>query len=196
MIEIKNLKKKYANNQIINNLDYTLNDEIYVLYGKNGVGKTSLMNLLTGIESPDSGEIRNESGRPSLYLEAVGIGMSDMSIKDNIKLLYWLYGEKCTDEILELLSETIYSKEQLDTVYALASLGMKLKVGLSLLYATKEWGLIILDETLSGIDSQSKKVILEELKTKKCPIIIVSHNFDHIHSYKKIELTKEGIVNQ
>ncbi|OAQ55118.1 ATP-binding cassette domain-containing protein [Enterococcus thailandicus] len=196
MIEIKNLKKKYTNNQILNELNYTLKDEIYVLYGKNGVGKTTLMNLLTGIEFPDSGEIKNESGLSSLYLEAVGIGMSDMSIRDNIKLLYWLYGERCTDEILELLSETLYSKEQLDTEYALASLGMKLKVGLSLLYAAKEWGLIVLDETLSGIDPQSKKVILEQLKTKKCPVIIVSHNFDNINSYKKIELTKEGIVNQ
>ncbi|EFF26991.1 ATP-binding cassette domain-containing protein [Enterococcus faecium] len=196
MIEIKNVEKQYTNKQILNNLNYTLKDEIYVLYGKNGVGKTTLMNLLTGIESPDSGEIKNESGLPSLYLEAVGIGMSDMSIKDNIKLLYWLYGEQCTDEILELLSETLYSKEQLDTEYALASLGMKLKVGLSLLYASKEWGLIILDETLSGIDSQSKVVILKQLKTKKCPIIIVSHNFDSIHSYKKIELTKEGVMIQ
>ena len=190
------MEKKYTNKQILNNLNYTLKDEIYVLYGKNGAGKTTLMNLLTGIESPDSGEIKNESGLPSLYLEAVGIGMSDMSIKDNIKLLYWLYGEQCTDEIFELLSGTLYSKEQLDTEYALASLGMKLKVGLSLLYASKEWGGIILDETLSGIDPQSKVVILEQLKTKKCPVIIVSHNFDSINSYKKIELTKEGVMIQ
>lgn len=196
MIEIKNVEKQYTNKQILNNLNYTLKDEIHVLYGKNGVGKTTLMNLLTGIESPDSGEIKNESGLPSLYLEAVGIGMSDMSIKDNIKLLYWLYGEQCTDEIFELLSGTLYSKEQLDTEYALASLGMKLKVGLSLLYASKEWGVIILDETLSGIDPQSKVVILEQLKTKKCPVIIVSHNFDSINSYKKIELTKEGVMIQ
>ena len=196
MIEIRNVEKKYTNKQILNNLNYTLKDEIYVLYGKNGAGKTTLMNLLTGIESPDSGEIKNESGLPSLYLEAVGIGMSDMSIKDNIKLLYWLYGEQCTDEIFELLSGTLYSKEQLDTEYALASLGMKLKVGLSLLYASKEWGGIILDETLSGIDPQSKVVILEQLKTKKCPVIIVSHNFDSINSYKKIELTKEGVMIQ
>lgn len=193
MIEIKHISKNYSDKKVINKLSYTLNNEIYLLYGKNGVGKTTLMNLITGIESVDSGEIINTLNGPKLYLDAVGIGMTEMSIRDNIKLLFWLHGLRYTDKEINSLTAKLYSEDQLDTDYSAASLGMKLKVGLSLLYSSKNWSLIVLDETLSGLDRQSKEDVLKQAKRKKCPVVIISHNFDKLDSLKKIKLTNEGI---
>lgn len=66
--------------------------------------------------------------------------------------------------------------------YENSSLGNCNKVGLSLLTTSDELGLIILDESLNGLDSWSKKFVLQQLNLfsikKVCPIIIVSHSDD------------------
>lgn len=196
MITVKNLVKSFDTQLTLSNINYIFYNKTYVLFGKNGVGKTTLMNILSGIEFPNSGELFIDREKaPSLYLESVGIGMSDMSIRENITLLYWVYGVKLTDTILNSITSDLYTTEQLDTDYVHSSLGMKLKIGLSLLYAPINWNLIILDETLSGIDSVSKKIIIDKLNEMNCPRIIVSHTFEMLESFEKIELTKDGILS-
>jgi putative ABC transport system ATP-binding protein len=59
MLELKGLTKGYANGrQILNNLDYTLDaGEFVAIMGDSGVGKSTLLNLIAGLDQPDSGAI-------------------------------------------------------------------------------------------------------------------------------------------
>ena len=60
MLTIKNLNKKYKNNErySVKDLSLTLNDgEIFGFLGKNGAGKSTTIKCLTGIIPFDSGEI-------------------------------------------------------------------------------------------------------------------------------------------
>jgi len=60
MLELRNITKGYAGNRkVLINLSYTLNAGEYVaIMGESGVGKSTLLNLIAGLDSPDSGEIR------------------------------------------------------------------------------------------------------------------------------------------
>ncbi|ETJ00089.1 MAG: hypothetical protein Q611_LSC00150G0002, partial [Leuconostoc sp. DORA_2] len=59
MLEIKNLTKKYADNTIFKSLDLTVQDgEVLSIVGPSGIGKTTLIKILAGLETADSGEIK------------------------------------------------------------------------------------------------------------------------------------------
>ena len=59
MLELRNLNKSYSNNRrILNGLSYTLaSGEFVAVMGESGVGKSTLLNLIAGLDAPDSGEI-------------------------------------------------------------------------------------------------------------------------------------------
>jgi len=59
MLELLNINKGYADErQVLSNLSYTLNAGEYVaIMGDSGVGKSTLLNLIAGLDTPDTGEI-------------------------------------------------------------------------------------------------------------------------------------------
>ncbi|MGH2110938.1 ATP-binding cassette domain-containing protein, partial [Aerococcus urinaeequi] len=59
MLEIKNLKKSYQTNLVLDINQLNANaGEIFCFLGTNGAGKTTTIELITGIEEPDEGEIK------------------------------------------------------------------------------------------------------------------------------------------
>ncbi|MDH5480959.1 MAG: ABC transporter ATP-binding protein [Nitrosomonas sp.] len=59
MLELRNINKAYAEQrQVLVDLSYTLNAGEYVaVMGESGVGKSTLLNLIAGLDTPDSGEV-------------------------------------------------------------------------------------------------------------------------------------------
>lgn len=59
MLELRNINKAYAERrQVLSNLSYTLKQGEYVaIMGESGVGKSTLLNLVAGLDVPDSGEV-------------------------------------------------------------------------------------------------------------------------------------------
>ena len=49
MLELKNLTKKYGENTVLKNINFTFENGVYGLLGANGAGKSPLMNLITYI---------------------------------------------------------------------------------------------------------------------------------------------------
>jgi sulfate-transporting ATPase len=59
VIEVRNLRKSYGERLLIDNLSFSLpRGGIVGIIGPNGAGKTTLFRMLTGVEKPDSGEVR------------------------------------------------------------------------------------------------------------------------------------------
>ena len=59
MLELRNINKGYAGGrQVLSDLSYMLNAGEYVaIMGDSGVGKSTLLNLIAGLDEPDTGEI-------------------------------------------------------------------------------------------------------------------------------------------
>lgn len=57
-ISIKNIQKAFGAKQVLNGIDYELEDGgIYCLMGPSGMGKTTLLRILMDLENPDGGDV-------------------------------------------------------------------------------------------------------------------------------------------
>ena len=66
MLELRNLTKSYGNRQVLDALSYTLAAGEYVaIMGDSGVGKSTLLNLIAGLDTADAGEILIDDVRMS-----------------------------------------------------------------------------------------------------------------------------------
>ena len=54
-LEVKNLKKSFDAKDVLCGVDFELTDGIYLLTGASGCGKTTLLRILGGLETADSG---------------------------------------------------------------------------------------------------------------------------------------------
>ena len=56
-MEVKNLCKAYGDLPVLENVSFTVDVGVTALWGPSGVGKTTLLRILLGLEKPDSGEL-------------------------------------------------------------------------------------------------------------------------------------------
>ena len=68
ILELKNISLKFGKKNILDNLNLSLNNgQILGLLGPNGVGKSTIFNLITGLLSPDYGSILINSTKVNTY---------------------------------------------------------------------------------------------------------------------------------
>jgi ABC-type branched-subunit amino acid transport system ATPase component len=97
LLELKRISKGFGGLQVIDGLDLHVDDgEIVSVIGPNGAGKTTLFNLITGIYSPDHGEILLEGnsllGLPPHRITQLGVARTfqtlrlflNMTVKENV----------------------------------------------------------------------------------------------------------------
>jgi branched-chain amino acid transport system ATP-binding protein len=97
LFELKGLEKSFGGLQVVAGLDLHVDEgEIVSLIGPNGAGKTTVFNLVTGIYTPDAGEIvfegRNIAGLPPHKITRLGIARTfqtlrlflNMTVKENV----------------------------------------------------------------------------------------------------------------
>ena len=59
IISFENVSLSYGNRLILDNINFKINEgEIFGMLGPNGVGKSTIFNLITGLIKPDSGKIK------------------------------------------------------------------------------------------------------------------------------------------
>jgi ABC-type multidrug transport system fused ATPase/permease subunit len=197
-IEFKNVSFSYDNkNKIINNFSKVIHkNKIIGVFGQSGSGKSTIIDLLTGLVKPNSGnilidgEIDINDGflldwqykigyvSQSIFLldasirENIAFGLENENI-DNLKVIKVLKQAQLYDHISKL-------EKGLDTIVGERGInlsgGQIQRIGIAReLYREPE--LLILDESTSAVDSDTENKILECIKglKKKMTIIIVSH---------------------
>ena len=150
--------------------------EIYSLLGPNGAGKSTTISMLSCLLRPTAGDARVDGHSvvqdPAAVKEVIGVVPQDIALYEDMtareNLIFWgkMYGLKDTelharvDEVLELIDLVDRQKQRLDKY----SGGMKRRVniGVALLHRPK---VLFLDEPTVGIDPQSRRAILDGIKT-------------------------------
>ena len=212
-ISVENVSLVVDNKTILKNISFTINKgEKVAIWGENGSGKTSIINLLLGFTSPSSGsilidginlkDIDIDSYRDNVRVVAQHTKLFNRSIYENIDPQN-NYSEK---EIIDLLKEfnieSFLQSLRRENNVKIGTNGSKLsgveKQKLSLLRAyLKKGNILILDEPTSNYDEESKKTFdkIIKMKTNDNILIIVTHNREILREMNKIIKISNGTVD-
>ena len=161
---------------------YVREGEILGIIGKNGSGKSTTLNALAGIFSPDSGSI--DLNGYSISLLSIGVGfIREMTGRENITLSGMLLG--FTEEQVKAKEQEIIDfaeiGEFIDMPVRTYSSGMYSKLAFSIT-AILETDIMLIDEVLSVGDQKFKKKSYEKMKSlisnKDRTVVIVSHSIE------------------
>ena len=161
---------------------YVREGEILGIIGKNGSGKSTTLNALAGIFSPDSGSI--DLNGHSISLLSIGVGfIREMTGRENITLSGMLLG--FTEEQVKAKEQEIIDfaeiGEFIDMPVRTYSSGMYSNLAFSIT-AILETDIMLIDEVLSVGDQKFKKKSYEKMKSlisnKDRTVVIVSHSIE------------------
>lgn len=181
MISLVNVCKQYDNNKVIDNFNATINNgEKVAVVAESGKGKTTLFNIIIGIEKINSGFIESDKNNISVSFQE-NIFALNFSIRDNIELV--LDKKSDFDDIQKDLNDIGIDKSPNDKVSTL-SIGMKRR--LSTIRALKsDREIIMLDEPFANLDQKNinltKKYIKENIKDRM--LIIFTHSEEVVEDF-------------
>lgn len=169
-MKISNLSKSYGDNQIFEKVTYHFSKGmIYSIFGVNGVGKTTLLNIMNGNLRSDTGTV--EFNEDSLFIEDNQIPFEFMTADEFIKTTFRFkkttYSEEQKQELFERLNFQPGEKRILEY-----SKGMRSKLVLILSLLSNP-PILLLDEPFSDIDLVSFKEISHIIKAEKNNRIVV-----------------------
>ena len=181
-MEVKNLCKAYGDLPVLENVSFTVGVGVTALWGPSGVGKTTLLRILLGLEKPDSGELMGTAVRWSAVFQEDRL-CETFSAVDNVLMTSpsSMSRAEVRRELMELLPE-----EVLDRPAATLSGGQKRRVAIAGVLAMQP-EVLILDEPTAGLDPAGRTEILELLKKlheeNNITVILVSHSMDDVARY-------------
>lgn len=176
-IIITDLCKTYDDNEVLKNVNITLKDNsIYCLMGASGIGKTTLLRIIMGLERADSGSVSGIDTKSISCMFQEDRLIPYLSAIDNVRIV--LHGKNNRDEIRNNLL-SILPDDSLDIPVSSLSGGMKRRVALAraLSYPGK---LIILDEPFTGLDKDTKLNVIDYILKMRNnrTLLIATHETD------------------
>lgn len=176
-IIITDLCKTFDDNEVLKNVNISLKDNsIYCLMGTSGIGKTTLLRILMGLEHADSGSVSGIDTKSISCMFQEDRLIPYLSAIDNVRIV--LHGKNNRDEIRNNLL-SILPDDSLDIPVSSLSGGMKRRVALAraLSYPGK---LIILDEPFTGLDKDTKLNVIDYILKMRNnrTLLIVTHGTD------------------
>ena len=185
-MEVKNLCKAYGDRPVLENVSFTAGVGVTALWGPSGVGKTTLLRILLGLEKPDSGELMGTAVRWSAVFQEDRL-CETFSAVDNVLMTSpsSMSRAEVRRELMELLPE-----EVLDRPAATLSGGQKRRVAICrALCALSE--LLILDEPFTGLDAGTKADVIRYLQKKSAGklTLLSTHQEEDILALDGIQIT-------
>ncbi len=179
ILEIENLHKSYGEIKIVENFNYIFKKgERIGIIGKNGSGKTSFLNLLTGIEKPDSGKIETGATIVFGYYRQAGIELSaDKKVIDVVKEIAEVVriGDGNSISASKFLEHFMFPPETQYKLVSKLSGGEKRRLNL-LTVLIKNPNFLILDEPTNDLDLLVLNRLEEFLINYSGCLILVSHD--------------------
>ena len=176
VIEFNNISLAYGNRLILDNINFKINEgQIFGMLGPNGVGKSTIFNLITGLISPNSGNIKiegNDVAQYPIYLRSktfkigyvpqYGGYFSDLTLLENLKAI----AEIVIDDknLIHHKIDMLIAKFELDAIRDIKAKFLsggqkkKLVIALALLSDPK---VLLLDECFAALDVLTIKMLQE-----------------------------------
>ena len=194
MVEFQNVSLSYGNRLILDHINFKINQgEIFGMLGPNGVGKSTIFNLLVGLINPNSGIIKinnSEVNKYPVYLRTkkfqtsycpqYGGFFSDLTLFDNLRAISEIVIDKknLRDEKINFLISRfeLDNLKEIKAKYLSGGQKKKLVLALALLSDPK---VLLLDEPFAALDVLTIKMLQEIIvnlqQESRITVIICDH---------------------
>ncbi|KHE03389.1 sugar ABC transporter ATP-binding protein [Pantoea stewartii] len=200
IIETRGLSRVYPGVTALDQVNYRVyRNKVNVLIGENGAGKSTMMKMLAGVETPSSGEIWLD-GKPvalSSTHQAEKLGISiifqelnlfpNMNVMDNIFIAHEFFQRGVINEKYQYqLAQALLERLELDVdpCAPLDELGIGHQQLVEIARAlSKDTRVLIMDEPTSALSQSEVKVlfnVIEQLKRRGVTIIYISHRLEEL----------------
>ena len=176
VIEVRHLVKAFGNFRAVDDISFFVKKgEIFGFLGANGVGKTTAMHMLTGLNQPTEGEVA-----------------------ENIRLFGGIYGmdnneiKRKTDEVLNKL----HFQEHKDSIVASLPLGWKQKLAFTVsIFHQPE--VVFLDEPTGGVDPATRRQFWEliyDATEQGITVFVTTHYMDEAEYCDRLSIMVDGKI--
>lgn len=192
-LEVFNIGKKYKNRPVLRNVSLNVKrGEAVGLLGPNGAGKTTCFYCVTGLITPDYGDVhidgKDITNMPMYRRARMGIGylpqeasiFRSLTVEDNIKAILEIVIDSISERenlLEQLLSEFSIAHLRKSPAIALSG-GERRRLEIARALASQP-NFILLDEPLAGIDPIAVgeiRTLVSQLKNRGLGVLITDHN--------------------
>ncbi|WP_462137324.1 ABC transporter ATP-binding protein [Candidatus Mycalebacterium sp.] len=191
-VEVRGLRKSFGGQEVLKGVDFKVSaGEMVVLLGRSGSGKTVLMRHISGLETPDAGEvligsepIERASTTVSLVFQSSAL-FNSMSASENVELFIREHAVINCESAIKELSTAVLSLVGLagreSAMPSELSGGMRRRVAIARALLTNP-DVILFDEPTTGLDPATKKSVKDLLLVIRREIgitqIVVTHDVE------------------
>lgn len=199
-MNLQNATKKWEDKIILSHCNFSFSPKTtYILTGKNGVGKTTLLNILAGYTPLDSGNIQYNPNGTLQYMTQMTLLFPSMTVLENLYIKYCSDSshsqsyEQFSETVVPILQQCSLQSLQMQKVCFLSGGEQKrLQLAQLLLFQPN---IILLDEPFCWLDQTAKmqlRSLISNIFTDTLTII-VSHEEEPFSNCCTIELKEGGL---
>jgi len=183
MYRVENINKSFEDLKVLEDISIDfVQGETTCILGPSGCGKTPLLNIISGIEKADSGEVLGFPDSDLSFVFQEDRLIPWRTVKENLKFV--LSGKPEINDrgkLVEEYLEKVNLLEYRDYYPSELSGGMKKRIGIlrAFIYPSS---LLLMDEPFSSIDISNKKVIMDffrelmDMENRSC--VLVTHDLE------------------
>ncbi|MCX8010413.1 MAG: ABC transporter ATP-binding protein [Ignavibacteria bacterium] len=186
-LQLKNIKKTFGRRLVFDKLNVNVNSpNSLIITGKNGSGKSTLVKIISGLLTPNSGELLLHINEKKIdrenYYQFMGLVSpylvlyDEFSAEENLILIQKIRGIKIDKSLINNLLKEIGLYDRKDDLLRTFSSGMKqrMKYASAILHNPK---VLCLDEPTANLDSEGKEFVEKVISDyRKNGIVIIATN--------------------
>ena len=216
MIQLEHVTKSFGENRILDDFSLHVREGEYLTaIGKSGCGKTTMLKLMNGLLTPDSGQIIVEGKnlaetdlvalrRRIGYVIQNGGNFPHMTVEKNITYVPVISGKKNKSEnrqlALELIRKVGLEEIMADRYPGELSGGQQQRVGIARALAADP-GILLMDEPFGALDEITRRIMQNEIlrlhKELKLTIVFITHDIrEAVKLGDRMLVMKQGKVHQ
>lgn len=197
LIETHNLTKNYGNRPALNGVDLKIGKgQLIAFLGTNGAGKSTTINILTGLLKPTSGTISYAANLKIGVVFQTSVLDDKLSVKANLYLrarMYKEFSSEWPEELINLMGIRRFLHQK----YGTLSGGQRRRVDIARSLVNRP-DILFLDEPTTGLDLQTRLVIWQLLqklqKEQGLTIFLTTHYLEEAESADQMYILENGHV--
>lgn len=215
VISVTNVHKSFRSVHAVRGISLEIMPSQFVaLLGPNGAGKTTMVEMIEGIQTPDSGGIlirgMGWKGNEKKLRKIIGLSLQETRFIDKLRVFetlrlfasFFSLGKERCEEILDLVG--LEEKRKSYVVNLSGGQRQRLALGVALLNSPQ---ILLLDEPTTGLDPQARRevwAILKQLRERSATSMILTTHYmeeaeqlcDYIVIMDHGTILKEGTLNE